>query len=261
MAANPVNYGRPWRLNCAEALAATYFILGEEGWAEEVLDRFSYGRAFLEINREVLKRYQSCKGGEEEVREAEAAWLRKIEREWDRRRQNKGSERADAWSGGNVNRNGEESGNETEQEGEEKDDHEGKSKNDKIEGEEDDEDEEDGGVGVRRYSIDVSEEDDEEEMAELRRRVLASKPFASPDMDAKPALETISRPAPCQVIDSDAESGSDVEDNSTFDDIINATPVTDRTGIQARQRLKAKEANSRSISATFSRAQIPAPQR
>lgn len=100
-------------------------------------------------------------------------------------------------------------------------------------------------------------------MAELRRRVLQSKPFvnpAPPDDSHKPAPQVISRPAQALPVDSDAESGSDIGDNDAFDNIMNATPVTDRTGIQARQRLKNNE-ESEKASAVFSRSVVGAPKR
>ena len=111
--------------------------------------------------------------------------------------------------------------------------------------------------------------DDEEEMAELRRRVLASKPFTNPtkpaentndDTDPK-APERIQRAGPAGMpADSDAESGSDIGDNDDdeFDNIMNAAPMTDRAGISAAKRKKQMEKDGK-LSVRFSRAEISAP--
>lgn len=240
VAANSVNYGRPWRLNCAEALAACFFICGHEDWAHEVLKHFSYGEPFLEINSQLLKRYAAC-ANEEGVKKAENVWLQKIEREYSESRANgKGTSNEDIWLGGNTNRrpaidSDDEDDGEVDSDAEHSDDGEG-------------------GVEVGKDPMDLSDEsDDEEEMAELRRRVLQSKTFSNPTSDQKQQPETIVRPAQLPV-DSDAESGSDIADNEAFDNIISATPVTDRTGIQAKQRMKQGDA-----SAVFSRTRIDAP--
>jgi pre-rRNA-processing protein TSR3 len=232
VAANSVNYGRPWRLNCAEALAATFFICGHEDWAHEVLTHFSYGEPFLEINSQLLKRYAACANAEE-VRKAEEVWLEKIEREYAARRA-KGEEtgKEDAWSGGNVNlRPAVTSDGEDDGEGKE-------TENSDSEGDGYDDDE-GGGVGVDRDLLNLSSEsDDEEEMADIRRRILQSKSFSNPNIDSRPQPERVSRPHPVVPIDSDPEPDSDAEDNSVFDNIIAATLVTDRTGLQAKRRRK-----------------------
>ncbi|KAG5470184.1 hypothetical protein LSCM4_02878 [Leishmania orientalis] len=83
LAANPVNYGRPSKLNCAEALAATLAIVGLMDDARSVMAYFSWGASFFDVNRELLAGYQQCvnsaevsvfqeKYVEAELRESEA---------------------------------------------------------------------------------------------------------------------------------------------------------------------------------------------
>ena len=67
LAANPVNYGRPLKLNCAEALAAALIITGQRALADAVLARFPWADAFEALNGDMLERYASCKDGAEVV--------------------------------------------------------------------------------------------------------------------------------------------------------------------------------------------------
>ena len=67
VAANPVNFGRPFRLTSAEALAAALFILGEPGQAREVLGKFSWGIRFFELNEEPLSLYAKARDSVEVV--------------------------------------------------------------------------------------------------------------------------------------------------------------------------------------------------
>jgi pre-rRNA-processing protein TSR3 len=258
VAANPVNYGRPWRLNCVEALAACFVICGHEDWAVIALQHFSYGKPFLEINSQLFKRYSACQTAEE-VKEAEAKWLAKLEKEYTESRASKdAADDGDDWAGGNMNRR-----------------EVFESEDEDEEGSEDDEDE----LPQQGVPLDLPPnsdvEDDEAEMAEIRRKILASKPFqenfpSEPPKKEPPAGSgtgntgggTIgSAPADgsqqSQLVDSDAESGSGEEEYDDFDQIANATPVTDRTGIVARERQKKLEL----ASASFSRTVVGAPKK
>ena len=249
MAANPVNYGRPWRLNCVEALAASFYICGHPEWASEILKHFSYGEPFLDINSQLLKRYAACTS-EEEIQKAESDWLEKIEREYSESRVGDAGDTSESiWARGNTNRR---------QSAQSDDNSEGDL------GDCQDQTEEPHHVS---YDMPEDEENDEEEMAELRRKVLASKPFANPTTlsaashnqfadssaavkDSVPAAE---RPAE----DSDAESGSNDGEYDDFDAIANATPVTDRTGILAQERRKTLD----HASASFSTTKVLAPKK
>ncbi len=57
LAANPVNYGHPFLLSSAEALAAALYIMGWREMAEDILSRFKWGPAFLDLNRNLLDEY------------------------------------------------------------------------------------------------------------------------------------------------------------------------------------------------------------
>lgn len=60
IAANPVNYGRPWRLSTAEAMSASAYILGETSEAEELMSKFKWGPNFITLNLEPLEAYREA---------------------------------------------------------------------------------------------------------------------------------------------------------------------------------------------------------
>jgi pre-rRNA-processing protein TSR3 len=57
LAANPVNYGKPFVLSSVEALAAALVIFGHEDEAQTILSKFVWGGQFLALNREPLDTY------------------------------------------------------------------------------------------------------------------------------------------------------------------------------------------------------------
>ncbi len=68
LAANPVNWGRPCRLNSAEAVLASLVILGEDEQAETFMGRFNWAPEFMRLNGELLEAYASAKDSAEVVR-------------------------------------------------------------------------------------------------------------------------------------------------------------------------------------------------
>ena len=49
-AANPVNYGKPLKLSCAEALVGTLLVAGYADAILAILSKFKWGHSFLELN-------------------------------------------------------------------------------------------------------------------------------------------------------------------------------------------------------------------
>lgn len=74
LAANPVNFGKPFKLSTVEALAAGLIILGEPERAAELLAKFSWGHVFFELNREPLAEYAAARNSSEVV-EIQALYL------------------------------------------------------------------------------------------------------------------------------------------------------------------------------------------
>jgi pre-rRNA-processing protein TSR3 len=68
VAANPVNFGKPFKLSTVEALAAALVILGDYGQADAILSKFSWGHVFLELNQEPLREYAQAKDSSEVVK-------------------------------------------------------------------------------------------------------------------------------------------------------------------------------------------------
>ena len=74
VAANPVNYGKPCKLTCAEALAGGLYIAGYRAAAEELMNKFKWGHGFIALNRELLESYVKCTTSEEVI-ETQNKWL------------------------------------------------------------------------------------------------------------------------------------------------------------------------------------------
>ncbi|MEA3191218.1 MAG: pre-rRNA-processing protein [Thermoplasmata archaeon] len=60
VAANPINYGKPFVLSTVEAVGAALYIVGEARKARDVLSCVPFGERFLELNKNPLEDYAKC---------------------------------------------------------------------------------------------------------------------------------------------------------------------------------------------------------
>lgn len=65
VATNPVNYGKPFKLNCVEALAAAFYVCGASPLGDQLLSKFAWGEHFPVLNRELLVAYRACHSAKE----------------------------------------------------------------------------------------------------------------------------------------------------------------------------------------------------
>ena len=67
LAANPINYGKPWRLSSLEATAAALTILGDTAHGRRVSDVTNWGRTFMQLNAAPLAEYAAAETSGEVV--------------------------------------------------------------------------------------------------------------------------------------------------------------------------------------------------
>ena len=68
LAANPVNYGKPFVLSSVEAMAAALVIFGRPEEARAILSKFTWGGQFLALNQEPLDAYAQAQDSGSVVR-------------------------------------------------------------------------------------------------------------------------------------------------------------------------------------------------
>ena len=68
LAANPVNYGKPFKLTTLEAFAAALYILDEIEQAEKILSIYTWGNQFLNLNKQPLEDYRKASTSKEVIK-------------------------------------------------------------------------------------------------------------------------------------------------------------------------------------------------
>ncbi|KAH9478797.1 18S rRNA aminocarboxypropyltransferase [Psilocybe cubensis] len=88
IATNPTNYGKPWRLNCVEALAAAFYITGFDTYAEKLLSSFGWGGSFYDVNRSFFEKYRKCTSSDD-IQTTQDKIIEELEKSWNESRKNK----------------------------------------------------------------------------------------------------------------------------------------------------------------------------
>ena len=74
VAVNPVNFGKAFKLSCAEAFAACLFLGGFEKEARFIMDHFKWGSHFFKINEELFGKYKGVKS-QNELKEIQEKYI------------------------------------------------------------------------------------------------------------------------------------------------------------------------------------------
>jgi len=68
IAANPVNYGKPFKLTTLEAFAVVLYILDDIEKSEKILNLYKWGPHFLELNKKPLEEYRTANNSAEIIK-------------------------------------------------------------------------------------------------------------------------------------------------------------------------------------------------
>ena len=74
VAVNPVNFGKAFKLSCAEAFAACLLLGGFEKEARFIMDHFKWGEHFFKINEELFGKYKGVKS-QDELKEIQEKYI------------------------------------------------------------------------------------------------------------------------------------------------------------------------------------------
>ncbi len=77
VAANPVNWGKPWRLNSAEAVLASLIIMGMDEQAELFMGRFNWALELVTLNKALFDEYRTAADADE-VRSMSDSYVRSV---------------------------------------------------------------------------------------------------------------------------------------------------------------------------------------
>jgi pre-rRNA-processing protein TSR3 len=80
VAANSVNYGKPFKLSCAEATAAALWIVGLKRDARKIMAQFSWGPEFIKINHDLLEGYAAAENSAGVIA-FQQQWMEMLQRE------------------------------------------------------------------------------------------------------------------------------------------------------------------------------------
>lgn len=86
-----MNYGRPLKLSCVEALAATLYITNYKEEAHALMSKFKWGPSFISINLDLLDAYAACEDSVGVVA-VQNAYIERCEAEQAQRESMKGSD-------------------------------------------------------------------------------------------------------------------------------------------------------------------------
>ncbi|KAL0954634.1 hypothetical protein HGRIS_003589 [Hohenbuehelia grisea] len=92
LATNPTNYGKPWRLNCVEALAAAFYITGFDEYSERLLSGFGWGGSFFKVNEPYIRRYRAC-ATSDDMTKAQEQIMADLDRQYEESRREKENRR------------------------------------------------------------------------------------------------------------------------------------------------------------------------